>query len=161
MIDMDFSTGSTADRVGDHGAASTCVCYGSNAAIDIPLNFPAMLWNSYALKFFVVYELKPADRQAAVTELSKLLQAGTLKHAIGPRFPLERIAEAHDAVEAGQVIGNVVLEIRACPIRSGPSSPRKSLLCASGPHVLKMDVAVRFSTSSALGAPRPSASGSA
>ena len=48
---------------------------------------------------------------AAIAELEALLRAGCLKHAIGARFPLSQIAAAHEAVEKGSVVGNVVLTI--------------------------------------------------
>jgi NADPH:quinone reductase len=111
IIDMDLST--TAKLIAEaimapHG---TAVVYGSNSPADIPLSFPAMLWNSYTLKFFLVYELKPEDRRAAVGELTQLLDSGALKHAIGPRFPLKDIAAAHEAVESGKAIGNVIVDV--------------------------------------------------
>jgi NADPH2:quinone reductase len=111
IIDMDLS--GTVKLIADtivvpHG---TIVCYGSNIATDVPISFPAMLWNSYTLKVFVVYELKHDDRRACITELSALLKDGSLKHGIGPRFPLAQIAAAHEAVESGKAIGNVVLDV--------------------------------------------------
>jgi NADPH2:quinone reductase len=111
IIDMDLSSGAAllaGNAMRPHG---TMVCYGSNVAGDIAIPFPAMLWNSYALKVFVVYELKPEDRQSAIGELNAMLRDGTLKHTIGARFPLDEIAAAHEAVEGGKVIGNVIVEI--------------------------------------------------
>jgi NADPH2:quinone reductase len=111
IVDMDLSK--TAALIADgvvrpHG---TVVCYGSNVAGDVPISFPAMLWNSYALKVFVVYELKPEDRRAAIQELTTLLQDGVLKHSVGARFRLRDVATAHEAVESGKVVGNVVLDV--------------------------------------------------
>lgn len=111
IIDMDFST--TAPMIGEnvvkpHGMI---VCYGSNTPIDISVPFQPMLWNSYALKFILVYELQPQDRQAAITDLTKMLEDGSLKHTIGARFPLRDIAAAHEAVESGKIIGNVVVDV--------------------------------------------------
>jgi NADPH:quinone reductase len=111
IIDMDLSSGAAllaGNAMRPHG---TMVCYGSNVAGDIAIPFPAMLWNSYALKIFVVYELKPEDRQSAIGELNAMLRDGTLTHTIGARFPLDEIAAAHEAVESGKVIGNVIVEI--------------------------------------------------
>jgi NADPH:quinone reductase len=34
-----------------------------------------------------------------------------LQHSIGARFPLEQIALAHRTVEAGQTVGNVVVDL--------------------------------------------------
>jgi NADPH:quinone reductase len=87
------------------------VCYGSNLPADIPVSFTAMLWGSLTLQLFLVYELTPAQRRAATDELMRLLEEDRLTHAIGARFPLDEIAAAHEAVEGGEVIGNVVLEI--------------------------------------------------
>jgi NADPH2:quinone reductase len=87
------------------------VCYGSNTPIDIRLPFQPMLWNSYALKFIIVYDLQPQDRQTAIAELTKMLEDGALKHSIGARFPLKDIVAAHEAVESGKVIGNVVVDV--------------------------------------------------
>ncbi|MBO6718153.1 MAG: NADPH:quinone reductase [Rhizobiaceae bacterium] len=111
IIDMDLS--STANLIADaivkpHG---TIVCYGSNVPGDIPISFPAMLWNSYTLKVFLVYELTVGERTAAIAELTKMLEGGKLKHAVGARFPLRDIVAAHEAVEKGAVSGNVVLDI--------------------------------------------------
>ena len=111
IIDMDLST--TAALIADAVVAphGTIVSYGSNIAGDIALAFPALLWNSYTLKVFVVYELRPEDRRSAITELSALLKSGVLKHTIGPRFGLRDIAAAHEAVEGGLTVGNVILDV--------------------------------------------------
>jgi NADPH2:quinone reductase len=39
------------------------------------------------------------------------LRKGLLLHTIARHMPLDNIAEAHDIVERGDVIGNVVLDI--------------------------------------------------
>ena len=111
IIDMDFSSTSallTAGGLAPHGRV---VCYGSNVATDLPINFRAMLWSSLELKFFLVYDLQAADRLAALTQLGDLLEAKRLQHAISRSFALEDIAPAHEAVEAGQDIGNIVLTL--------------------------------------------------
>jgi uncharacterized protein YbjT (DUF2867 family) len=46
-----------------------------------------------------------------VAELTAMMDAGKLIHTIGARFPLTRIASAHEAVESGKVMGNVVVDI--------------------------------------------------
>ena len=72
------------------------------------------LWlmaNSIALKFFLIYEITPEQREAALGELTDLLTKATLKHCIGSRLPLREAAIAHDLIEQGSVVGNVVLDI--------------------------------------------------
>lgn len=111
IIDMDFS--STAALLGQGVLAphGKLVCYGSNAPGDTPVNFLAMLWGSLAIETFLLYELLPARRQELIAELTRLLEAGALKHTIGATFPLDELAAAHEAVEGGEVIGNVVVDV--------------------------------------------------
>lgn len=109
VIDMDFA--STAGMVGkgllaQHG---TLVCYGSNAMGDNAISFRDFLYGCFTVKFFVIYELTAEERAAALAEVERLLALGTLRHEIGARFPLDRLVDAHEAVEGGKVIGNVVV----------------------------------------------------
>jgi NADPH2:quinone reductase len=111
IIDMDFST--TVHLLGSGGLAphGTLVSYGSNVVGEIAVPFRALLWNSFNLRFFLVYDLAPQDRRAAIDGLSQLLAGGQLTHAIGARFGLDEIAAAHEAVEGGSLIGNVIVEL--------------------------------------------------
>lgn len=89
---------------------ATVVVYGTGAA---EASVPA-LWlmrNNAGIRFFLVYDLSEADRAAVLSELKQRLEEGRLIHAVGRRLPLSQIAEAHEAVERGEVIGNVVLDI--------------------------------------------------
>ena len=47
----------------------------------------------------------------AAVAYAPLLAEGTLQHTVGLRLPLSDIARAHDLVEQGQVLGNVVLDL--------------------------------------------------
>jgi NADPH:quinone reductase-like Zn-dependent oxidoreductase len=69
------------------------------------------VWVSINLRFFIIYEAPLEQRQAAIAELTAMMDAGNLIHTIGARFPLIRIASAHEAVESGKVMGNVVVDI--------------------------------------------------
>jgi NADPH:quinone reductase len=111
VIDMDLS--STAGLVGKGVLAphGTLVCYGSNRMDEVGIPFREFLFRNIALRFYVVYELLPEDRQAVLAGLKELLESGKLLHTIGARFPLERIVEAHEAVESGRVLGNVVVDL--------------------------------------------------
>jgi len=87
----------------EHGKA---VVYGSGAPeIRIPAAF---IRQATTLEFFIVYELSMDERVRALMGLDAALRSG-LQHHIGERFPLERIVEAHEAVEAGSN-GNVIVE---------------------------------------------------
>jgi NADPH2:quinone reductase len=47
----------------------------------------------------------------AVARLSAMLSQQQLQHSIGARFSLNQIAHAHQMVEAGQAVGNVVVDL--------------------------------------------------
>lgn len=111
IIDMDFSSTAKLLPEGVLAPYGHFICYGSNVAGDVPLNFPAMLWGNLTLQMFVVYELTTDDRAATIADLQALLREGRLKHSIGARYPLDDIVEAHEAVEGGKVIGNVVVDV--------------------------------------------------
>ncbi len=64
-----------------------------------------------ALKWFIVYELADADRDAGVADLNRMLADGALTTTIAARFPLDDIVAAHEMVEAAKHIGNVVVDI--------------------------------------------------
>ncbi len=86
------------------------IVYGSG---DWTARLPQRDWlvHGLTLSYFIVYELSAAARAQAIDDVTRWLQADELEHRIAARFPLADIALAHEAVESGQSIGNVVLTI--------------------------------------------------
>ena len=87
-----------------------CVVYGSGAS-EFGLPFFPLIVKNVTLMFFIVYNLDDKDRQRVVTTLTTFLEQGALIHNIAERLPLEQIAQAHELVEQGWTVGNVVLTI--------------------------------------------------
>jgi NADPH:quinone reductase len=88
----------------------TIVIYGTGAPeAEVPLFF--FLRSAIALKFIYVYELTTAERKAALDAITRALEAGTLINNVAATFPLADIVAAHEAVEQGKVLGNVVVTI--------------------------------------------------
>jgi len=110
IIDMDFSTTAVWASQGALAAHGQVVCYGSNA-LEVALPFRPWLYQSLGVKFFLVYDLMPTERQHAVARLQQLLENQQLQHSIGARFALDQVALAHRTVEAGQTVGNVVIDM--------------------------------------------------
>jgi len=110
IIDMDFSTTAAWAAEGALAPHGQVVCYGSNA-LEVSLPFRPWLFQSMGVKFFLVYDLTAADRLVAVARLSGMLAAGQLQHSIGARYALDQVAQAHRTVEAGQTVGNVVIDL--------------------------------------------------
>lgn len=69
------------------------------------------LFKNLNMHFFAVYLLNQADRTRAETGITVALKSGDLQHNIAARFPLDRIVDAHELVESGSAMGNVVLDI--------------------------------------------------
>lgn len=111
IVDMDFSSTARLLGLGALAAHGVVACYGSNENNDIGIAFRAALFGSFSIKFFLVYDLIPSERQAALSGLQALLEDGKLIHTIGARFALNDIASAHAAVELGKIVGNVVLTL--------------------------------------------------
>ncbi|HUC61377.1 MAG TPA: NADPH:quinone reductase [Alphaproteobacteria bacterium] len=86
------------------------VVYGANAP-ETTISNPFFISNGVSLVYFIVYELEPAEREAAIAEVSELLDSGWLETAIGAVMPLDEIVAAHEALEAGRVMGNLVLTV--------------------------------------------------
>jgi len=92
------------------GTNGDIVVYGSNVP-EVPVNFVQGIMKNLQMRFFIVYNLTAVDRARELAEFGELLASGRLQHNVADRFPLDRIAEAHERVESGQSSGNVVLDI--------------------------------------------------
>ncbi len=55
--------------------------------------------------------VRAADRARATDALQRLLARGELQHNIAERRPLAEIVQAHEAVEGGRLVGNLVLKV--------------------------------------------------
>lgn len=86
------------------------VVYGSD---DWTKALPMFEWLIHGIELatFIVYELPPAVRAQAITSAQAVLADPSFDHRIAASFPLDRIVEAHEAVESGKMIGNIVVTI--------------------------------------------------
>ena len=85
------------------------VAYAADAP-DPTLPVRACMTANVAMRFVLLYTM-PADAlQRAVAGVSEALAATALSELPVHRFPLERCAAAHDAVEHG-VVGKVLLQV--------------------------------------------------
>ena len=83
--------------------------YGTGPQVQFPGSF--CLVNNVTVKFLLVYELTADERARAVADITRMLEANSLKHNVARAFPLADIVAAHEAVESGKVAGNVVMQI--------------------------------------------------
>jgi NADPH2:quinone reductase len=86
------------------------VVYGTGSAeATIPAQ-PALV-NALKIEFVYVYELTAAEREAAVSAINRMLDSQALINNVALSLPLDDIVAAHEAVEQGQTMGNVVVTL--------------------------------------------------
>nr|WP_307953315.1 zinc-binding dehydrogenase [Sinorhizobium medicae] len=123
----DITNGRGVDRVIEVDAATNAkmlpeiiaqdgllVIYGSSKP-DISFEFLPMILAGIAARFFIVYEMSPEVRAETVSALHSQLRSGLLRHHIAEIYALDDIAAAHEAVESGKTVGNVVVSLSPTP----------------------------------------------
>lgn len=111
IIDMDLSSMDALVCGGALAPHGSVVCYGSNDMNHVNLTFKTWLYLSVTLKLFLVYDLTPTERDQALAGLGLQINQGQLIHTVGQRFALAQVAQAHEVVEQGLALGNVVINL--------------------------------------------------
>jgi NADPH2:quinone reductase len=88
----------------------TLAVYGSSSP-EVLIPFAFLLQNSITLKFFLVYEMGREERERATADINLMLARGELVHNIAQTFTLDDIVAAHETVESGHALGNVVVRV--------------------------------------------------
>ena len=73
--------------------------------------FPLVSRN-LVLRLVHMYGLPQAAKDHAIRDIAAWIAAGRAQFAIAERYPLERIVQAHQAVERGAKVGHVLLDIQ-------------------------------------------------
>ena len=60
---------------------------------------------------FLIYSINQNFRKELIDGLSKMLNENSLKHMVTKTFSIDNIIEAHEAMESGNIIGNIVVEV--------------------------------------------------
>jgi NADPH:quinone reductase len=110
IVEVTFGRNLTldAEAIALHG---TIAAYSSDAEAEPRLPFWDLLFKNVTIRLVGSDDLPEEAERLAVKDISTCLGAGLLRPRIGMRFPLERIAEAHEAVEGSQSCGRVILDI--------------------------------------------------
>jgi NADPH2:quinone reductase len=89
----------------------TIAAYASMAEPEPRLPFYPLMFRNVRLHTALVYLLDPARRARGAAQITDWLAEGRLSHAVAEVHPLAGTAAAHRAVEAGDRLGTVVVEI--------------------------------------------------
>ncbi len=100
--------------------------YAGNESTRAILPVRELMAANIALRFLLVYKVKPSELTAAINGVSEALKAGALTTPPLHRYPLVRIADAHDAVEHGAV-GKVIIDFQPAQAGNEPPSTESAL----------------------------------
>ena len=84
--------------------------YASEADRTPSVPFYELAYKCITVRHEVVFLMPDDARDQAVADIAGWLDGGALSHHLGPRFPLEQTAAAHEAVEGG-AYGKVLIDI--------------------------------------------------
>ena len=85
--------------------------YGSVAETNPPVPFYDLMFKGVTLNTYLIYIVPDSDRAKINEGITAALNDNALNPIIAESFPLPSIIDAHKAVEAGSVIGNVIITI--------------------------------------------------
>src|SRR6476646_3364637 len=86
------------------------VVYGTGSA-EATIPAQPSLVNAVKIEFVYVHELTTSEREAAVSAINRMLENKTLINNVALTLPLSDIVAAHEAVEGGKIMGNVVVTL--------------------------------------------------
>jgi NADPH2:quinone reductase len=109
IVEVDFGANVAIDGavIAENG---TVASYSSTRVREPVLPYYAFGLKGVKLHFVQGMNMPRDVREAGARTIVSLLERGLLKPRIARRFTLDDIAAAHDCVEAGQAIGNIVVE---------------------------------------------------
>lgn len=91
--------------------AAVIAAYSSTAVPEPTLPYYAFAFRGATLRFIQGFLLSPEVIRAATILIDDMASRDALQVAIAARMPLERIVEAHELLESGRAIGNIVLDV--------------------------------------------------
>ncbi len=103
----------TSAAIGVMAPFGRLVNYGTSAGVDVTLQMRNLYRNGITLMGYTGLLLKPDERAAALAELFADLAAGRISVAIDEILPLSGAGEAHRRILAKEVVGKLVLDVRA------------------------------------------------
>jgi NADPH:quinone reductase len=85
--------------------------YASMGAREPVLPVYPLMARNITIDMVLVYTMADGAKRRAIDDITAWLATGRATFAIAARYPLDRVAEAHDVVERGDKIGQVVIDI--------------------------------------------------
>jgi NADPH:quinone reductase len=74
--------------------------------------FIPLMVNCITVHYVLVYTMSQQAHIEGIRDTTAILEAGAYRTHVGARFPLERLAEAHEAQDSGKVIGKILVDVQ-------------------------------------------------
>ncbi|HJO03604.1 MAG TPA: NADPH:quinone reductase [Acidobacteriota bacterium] len=84
--------------------------YASQANPEPTVPFYVLVYKNITVQHVLVFGMPADAKKQGVDDISRWLEADQLQHHLGPRFGLDQIVAAHEAVEGG-VFGKVLVDL--------------------------------------------------
>lgn len=85
--------------------------YASASDLTPAIPYYPLMFNNTNIQLVFVYGMPDEAKNLAIKDINDFAEKGILRPLVGQKFSLENVAEAHDVVEAGGFLGNVVVEL--------------------------------------------------
>ena len=110
IVEVAFATNLKVNQeiIKPNGAIAT---YSSGESNNPEVPFLPFLLKNTLVRFVLIYATPEQAHQAAAKDIVACLKKGVLKHQIAHQLSLSEIVTAHEAVEKGEGIGNIILKI--------------------------------------------------
>lgn len=110
IVEVDFGANLAVSKavLKDNG---TIAAYASMGAREPILPFYPLMFKNINIRLVLVYTMPDMAKRDACRDIVRAIELAKLIHPIAVRLPLDQLAEAHEIVERGDYIGNVVVEI--------------------------------------------------
>ena len=89
----------------------TIASYASMGKPNPAIPFYKIMYLDLTIRFVIVYAMPATAKEAAIDDITLMLENEQLTHRIADSFSLKHIARAHELVEGGDVRGCVILKI--------------------------------------------------
>jgi len=89
----------------------TIATYASDSQVSPQVPIYSLIYKNLTVHYVLVYAMSKSAHKQAAADITTCLQASALKHQIAGRCSLDRIAEAHEFMESGKAIGNIIVEL--------------------------------------------------
>lgn len=111
IVEVDFGANFKADveMIKRNGAIAT---YASDAQPMPQVPTYDLIYKNLTVHYVLVYAMSKQAHQKAAKDITTALDAGALQHVIAEEFSLDQIAIAHERMESGSAIGNLILCLR-------------------------------------------------